>query len=147
MKMTPFYTIFYADDDRDDRDIFSSVVKEINESHDLHIQRNGDELLHALDNPPPQAQMVFLDLNMPGKNGYEALAEIRANQKMDLVPVIVFSTSSDEVSIQQSRALGANLYITKPDSYDVLKKVLEDVLAIDWVNNPPDFKNFTYIAN
>ncbi|NCI47246.1 response regulator [Sediminibacterium soli] len=145
--MTNSYTIFYADDDRDDREIFQSVISEINEKHDLHIQRNGQELLNALKNPPPHAQMIFLDLNMPVKNGYEVLVEIRANAEMNGVPIIIFSTSDNHESVSRSKKLGANLYITKPDSYERMKKMLSEVLSIDWRNHPPGEEDFVYIAN
>jgi len=138
------YNIFYTDDDADDRDVFREVIKEIDEEVYIFTQRDGEELMNILKNPPPRAHLIFLDLNMPGKNGYEVLREIRASEKLRDLPVIIFSTSSDEDSITQTKALGATLYINKPTSYTELKRILKQVLSIEWETVTPVGMDFLY---
>ena len=128
-------TIFYADDDPDDLEIFRDVVDSLEGRAQLYTYDGGQELIQALSNPPPIPELVFLDLNMPGKDGFQALAEIRKNSKFKQVPVIVFSTSDDSVSVERSRHLGANFYLRKPTCYQNFKKTIKNVLDLDFNAN------------
>jgi CheY-like chemotaxis protein len=128
------YTLFYAEDDQDDVFLFQSVLNEMNIKHELVVANNGQELIDSLNNPPPSPQIVFIDLNMPVKNGLESLEEIRASIEYGKVPIIILSTSSDEDAIEKARQLGADLYIVKPSNYGKLKAFLQECLAIDWLN-------------
>lgn len=141
------YTIFYADDDIDDQDFFREIVSGINEDFLIYTQNNGDELLEILKNPPPNPNLIFLDLNMPQKNGYDVLKQIRASEHTKQLPVIIFSTSNDEKAISKTKELGANLYITKPNSYTDFKKVMNSVLSLNWHLNLPVSKNFVFTSN
>ncbi len=125
-------TIFYADDDPDDLEIFRDVVDSLEGRAQLYTYDGGQELIEALGNPPPTPQLVFLDLNMPGKDGFAALEEIRKNSKFKQVPVIVFSTSDDKVSVERSRHLGANYYLRKPNCYQHFQKTIRSVLDLDF---------------
>lgn len=138
------YNIFYTDDDADDQEVFREIIAEINEDIYIFTQNNGDELMELLKNPPPTPHIIFLDLNMPVKNGYDVLREIRQNKKFDSYPVIIFSTSTDEDAIELTRKLGANLYIPKPGSYNELKGILRQVLTIDWENYASRNNNYIY---
>lgn len=138
------YNIFYTDDDADDREVFKEVISEIDEDIFIFTQRDGDELMTMLKNPPPRPHLVFLDLNMPEKNGYEVLKEIRQTEKMKHLPVIIFSTSNDEDSIQTTKKLGATLYVNKPNGYTELKKLLYHLLQIDWNEFKPKAEQFLY---
>ncbi len=138
------YNIFYTDDDADDREVFKEVIEELNEDVYIFTQRDGDELMDMLKNPPPRAHLIFLDLNMPGKNGYEVLKEIRASEKFRDLPVIIFSTSNDSESISQTRALGATLYINKPTSYAEMKRILKRILSFEWERLTPAGMDFVY---
>lgn len=135
--------VFYADDDHDDLDTFRDVIGDITEA-DLYTHDHGDKLIHALENPPPTPHMVFLDLNMPGKNGFEVLQELRQTRNFKDLPVIILSTSSDENSIAMSKELGANLYIPKANNYDMLKASVNHALKIDWANFKPGHSEFVY---
>jgi CheY-like chemotaxis protein len=141
------YTIFYTDDDSDDQDFFKEIVTEINSNHKIHFQTNGNELIDTLKNPPPHPHIVFLDLNMPQKNGYDVLKEIRAMESSKDVPVIIFSTSNDDAAIEKTKLLGANLYITKPSSYSEFKKVISSVLSYDWMHFSPPTRDFLFTVN
>ena len=142
--MSNSYNIFYTDDDTDDQDIFREAVSEINEDIFIFTQNSGEELLGLLRNPPPSPHLLFLDLNMPQKNGFDVLREINKSEKLEYMPVIIFSTSDEPENIALSRSLGASLYITKPESYQDLKKVLLDVLSIDWEAFRRDGRDFVY---
>lgn len=139
------YTLFYAEDDQDDVFLFKTVLKEINEKHNVVIARNGQELLDMLHNPPPSPHLVFLDLNMPVRNGIDSLREIRENKSFGQVPVIVLSTSSDENSIEKVKNLGADLYMVKPDNYAKLRKSMTACFDIDWFNFRKNAMDFSLI--
>jgi len=132
------YCIFYTDDDVDDQLIFKEVVAEIDKSHDLYIQNDGQELLDRLQNPPPKPQLVFLDLNMPRKNGIQALKEIRQSEKLKDITVIIFTTSDDNASIEITKDLGASVFITKPSFFHSFKKAIAHCLSTDWQSKSTD---------
>lgn len=139
-------TIFYTDDDPDDQHIFKEVVSEIKEYCDVYTQNHGDELMDMLKNPSPQPHIIFLDLNMPFKNGYEVLKEMRHSATYRNTPVIIFSTSDDKNSIEKSRELGADLFISKPTSYTKLKETIRNVLSFDWLSPHKPDKEFLYTS-
>jgi CheY-like chemotaxis protein len=143
--MNPNLTIFYADDDREDLDFFSDVARTIG-GVTLYTHEKGDDLLHAIDNPPPSPQLIFLDLNMPGKNGFEVLQELRSDERHRNIPVVIFSTSSDSVNVAKSRDLGANFYVPKSSDYNDFKRSIEHTLAINWQTFNPSLKDFLYAA-
>lgn len=135
-------TIFYVDDDVDDLDFFKEVINEINEP--VTLFEEGEKLLYSLHNPPPKASLIFLDLNMPIKSGFDILREIKATPDINTIPVIIFTTSNNPKDIELSRKLGANLYIRKPASISALKKAIIYVLSVDWDNFNPSGKEFVY---
>ncbi len=138
------FTIFYADDDYDDLDFFKDVVESIGRKIDLFTHDHGEKILSALRNPPPVPQIIFLDLNMPGKSGFEVLEEIKSSEELKDLPVVIFSTSNDPSNISRSMKMGANFYVTKPTSFDSLKRAVEYTLEIDWKNFRPTKANFIY---
>jgi CheY-like chemotaxis protein len=140
------FNIFYADDDEEDQELFKNVVMEIEDSLNVVIQNNGNELISQLQSPPPAPDVIFLDLNMPVKNGYDALREIREDEKTKEVPVIIFSTSDDEKAIATSRLLGASMYIPKPTSLSSFRKMVRHALSINWDIFIPNENNFVYRA-
>ena len=127
--------IFYSDDDVDDQDLFRDALAEVDDSLVLTTASDGDVLLTLLTSPRPRPRLIFLDLNMPRKNGYEVLKEMRSNADLSSYPVIVFSTSSDEAVIATTRELGADRFLSKPRTYDGIKKALELCIAMDWTKN------------
>ncbi len=130
--------IFLADDDADDLLFFEDALKEIAIPSQLTISHNGLELMSNLEtltaHPPPD--VIFLDLNMPFKNGFECLKEIRETPKLKDIPVVIFSTSNNESTVSKTYSLGANCYCCKPNSHKTLIKTIESVLALDlWKQN------------
>ena len=127
--------IFLAEDDEDDREFFEDALKHLNIETELTISRDGQELMSSLDDKvPPVPYAIFLDLNMPRKNGFECLEEIKQNDKLKEIPIIIFSTSDDEGAIHKTYTLGANFYIRKPRSFELLKKAIQTVLTVDLTN-------------
>lgn len=125
-------TILLAEDDADDRMFFEDVLKEVSAETNLLVADDGVELMSVLDESvPPPPDLIFLDLNMPRKNGFECLREIRQTDKLKAIPVIIFSTSDSLEAINTTYSLGANFYMRKPRTFDMLKKAIETVLAKD----------------
>ncbi len=141
------YIIFYTDDDIDDQEVFKDAVNEVSEHIQLAIQGNGTELLTVLKNTRSFPNVIFLDLNMPVKNGYDALKEIRSSDKIKDLPVVIFTTSDHAVDIESTRKLGASLFITKPSTFSLLKRILKHVLSINWETFVPSENEFVYRAN
>lgn len=142
--METSYHIFYTDDDRDDQDMFKSVLEDINRNTHLHLHSSGDEVLTALKNPPPTPKVVFLDLNMPDKDGFEVLREIRADKQISDTPVVIFSTSNDDVSVNKAWSLHANMYVVKPVSYEQMSESIGQLLNIDWKTFTVSREDFVY---
>lgn len=132
-------TIYLADDDNDDCEFFEDALSELSTITELKILNNGVELMTILQETvtdPPPPHVIFLDLNMPLKNGYECLREIRETPNLKNIPIAIFSTTANKQSIDITYSLGANCYICKPTSHDLLKKIIDTVLALNlWDNN------------
>lgn len=137
-------TIFYTDDDPEDLDFFKEIVDIIDENVVVVTHNSGQELINALDNPPPTPHLVFLDINMPGLNGLETLKRVKQSGRHNNIPVIIFSTSKDDTDIEKSRELGANFYLPKSGIFDQLKKSIEHALTTNWDNFIPNKNNFVY---
>ena len=138
--------VLLAEDDKDDYMIFSDAFHEVNLNLELFHVNNGIELMTFLNQKTlALPQMIFLDLNMPLKNGFECLQELKASERLKNVPVIIYTTSNSPVDIEKSLKGKAHLYITKPRSFNQLKKVMQKVLVSDFVSNltlAPNEKKF-----
>jgi CheY-like chemotaxis protein len=125
--------IMLADDDEDDRLFFKEAFEEVKIKYDITTFNDGEQLMHYLnhdENALPD--IIFLDLNMPRKSGMECLREIRRNDRLKRISVAIYSTSSSEQDIEDTFVAGANVYIKKPNDFNMLKKVLSDVVHINW---------------
>jgi len=125
--------IMLADDDEDDRLFFKEAFEEVKINYDISAFNDGEQLMEYLyqeTNPLPD--IIFLDLNMPRKSGIECLKEIRANERLKKISVAIYSTSSSEQDIEDTFVSGANVYIKKPNDFNMLKKILSDVVHINW---------------
>ncbi|MBA4054822.1 MAG: response regulator [Marivirga sp.] len=137
-------SIFLADDDEDDCMLFEDALKEVDLDVDLTVINDGEALMRALNKQvPPAPQVIFLDLNMPRKNGFECLQEIKQSEKLKDIPVVIFSTSTQEESINKAFLQGADHYIFKPGTFQLLKKTIRKVLSINWrKESQTTFKDF-----
>lgn len=126
----PKRIILLADDDADDRQIFEDAMMEVTSEVELTTASDGAELMNILDKNITQPGMIFMDLNMPLKNGMQCLAEIKNNEDYKDIPVIIFSTSTQKEAIDQSYRNGADYYICKPDNFQTLKNILTKMFSI-----------------
>jgi len=125
--------IALADDDEDDRLFFTDAFSELKMSTKVQTYNDGVALMDYLNHDEAiLPNVLFLDLNMPRKNGIECLQEIKSNSKFDNIAIAIYSTSSSEEHIEVTFVLGANIYIKKPSDFNTLKKVLSDVITINW---------------
>lgn len=137
--------ILLADDDEDDIILFREAVDELNHNLTLDVAEDGQELMTRLYGGMIP-DIIFLDLNMPRKNGLECLAEIRNRREFDKTKVIIYSTSSRRKDIDDTRELGANLYFIKPSSYETLVNRLEEILKLNWekFSTPVKVESFVF---
>ncbi len=129
--------ILLAEDDEDDSQFFEEALNSIENCPTLIRARDGVELTGLLNSMTSLPNLIFLDLNMPRKNGAQCLLEIREQQELLNVPVVVLSTSSNKDIIDTMYQSGANLYIQKPSDHHMWKRALAKVLRLDWNMQPP----------
>ena len=128
-----YINIILADDDRDDRLFFTDAFDELGMNTKVITYNNGVELMDFLKSEDAiMPNVLFLDLNMPKKSGIECLNEIKASSKMSEIAIAIYSTSASEEDIEETFVLGANIYIKKPTDFKALKKVLAEVVSINW---------------
>ena len=123
--------ILLADDDTDDCLFFKDAVTVFIPTANFKAVHDGDELMQLLSNETNKLpDMLFLDLNMPRKNGFECLAEIKQHQKLKTLPVAIFSTSNVHDEISAIFKTGADIYIRKPRNFDQLVNVIQHALSM-----------------
>jgi CheY-like chemotaxis protein len=122
------HRLMLVDDDEDDREIFLSVIQKLLPEASYTIATNGEDALEKLNDNPVDPQLIFLDLNMPLMNGKQFLMAIKKNAKLDSIPVVILSTSSDQATIKEAMGLGARFFVTKPDKYSGWEHALKNIL-------------------
>jgi CheY-like chemotaxis protein len=126
--------ILLADDDEGSRTIFVEAIAEIAPHVSVSVAVNGRKLMNTLLTAGRELpDIIFLDLNMPLKNGWECLQEIRNSHRLKDIPVIIYSTSANREHIDRTYEDGANFYLIKPDSFSDLKLMAKSILSLDWV--------------
>jgi len=131
--------ILMADDDPDDRLMTKEALDEARLANELYFVEDGEELMDFLYHrgdyadldTSPRPGLILLDLNMPKKDGREALAEIKADSDLRQIPIVVLTTSQAEEDIYRTYDLGVNSFITKPVSFEGLVDIIKG-LAIYW---------------
>jgi len=126
--------ILIAEDDADDRYLLQTAFSEMGYPEKIDFVENGIEVLNYLNanytnNSDEKALpgFILLDLNMPKKDGREVLKELKQHPVFKKIPVIVFTTTKNEIEIKRCYELGANSYVVKPISFDALLKVVENI--------------------
>jgi CheY-like chemotaxis protein len=134
MQTEPLH-ILLADDDKDDRFLFREALSELPISTTLETVHDGEQLMVYLsEHQDKLPQVLFLDLNMPRKNGFECLSEIKTNDKLSALPVVMFSTSYprdehyESDMIKMLFNIGAREYIRKPGNFSELKSAIHKIL-------------------
>lgn len=134
-KETKSIVILVADDDLDDRQMIQEAFKDNRITNALCFVKDGEELMDFLfcrgnfqgRANLPKPGLILLDLNMPKKDGFECLKEIKLDPELKRIPVVVLSTSKAHVDIFRSYNLGVNSFVTKPVTFDGLVTVLRDL--------------------
>ena len=121
-------TCLLVDDDEDDTEIFAIAMAEADSSIDCVFASDGAAALSMLEDKAFVPDYIFLDLNMPQMSGKECLVEIRKRQHLSSVPVIIFSTSASQRDIEDTEAMGASSFITKPPLIATLTEKLLEVV-------------------
>ncbi len=128
-----FTHVVLADDDEDDRLFFIEAFEELKIQTKVNIYKDGVDLMKALNHSDSiLPNILFLDLNMPKKSGLECLKEIKSNRRFKDIAIAIYSTSASEEDIENTFVNGANIYIKKPNDFNNLKKILSDVVTINW---------------
>lgn len=140
-------TILYAEDDEDDRLLVAEALAESQLPNDLRFVTDGEELLdylqgrgkYAAPGAAPRPGLVLLDLNMPRKDGREALRAIRADPSLSRIPIVVLTTSKAEEDVARTYDLGATSYIVKPLGFERMVEVVRALghYWFDIVEPPP----------
>jgi CheY-like chemotaxis protein len=132
--------ILIAEDDADDRFLLQTAFEEKGFNDRIEFVENGVELLKFLEkirlkdsDDSVFPSFIMLDLNMPKKSGREALQELKQHALFKSIPVIVYTTTKNEMEIKRCYELGANSYIVKPARFEALLKVVEDIRNY-WIN-------------
>jgi CheY-like chemotaxis protein len=133
-------TILMADDDEDDRVLTADALNRSRLINDLRFVVDGEDLMHYLRRqgayghggvPAPRPGLILLDLNMPKKDGREALGEIKTDPDLRRIPVVVLTTSRAEEDIVRTYDLGVNSFVSKPVTFDELASAMQQ-LACYW---------------
>lgn len=126
--------ILMADDDKDDCRLTKKALEK-SLLNDLRVVHDGEQLMDYLYNrgnycdpiAAPKPSLILLDLNMPKKDGREALKEIKSNDSLKHIPIVILTTSQEEEDIYSSYNLGANAFITKPVTFPALVEKMQGV--------------------
>ena len=126
------HSVFIVDDDADDRESIRDAFLENKHHQDYVFIKSGEQLLgHFADTSHKiNPSLILLDLNMPGKDGRDVLKEMKRNDALKPIPIVVITTSSSERDRETSYQLGANCFVTKPDSYKELVEITDSIAKL-----------------
>lgn len=145
MENAPLH-ILLADDDENDRQLFKEAFEELNIKTIVRTVNNGIQLMQWLNRKNIRLpDLLFLDLNMPRKNGLECLKDIKSNKKLKDISISIYSTSDNEIDIEETFLNGANVYITKPNNFNKLKQVLEKAVMKTFQYQDQAMKRETFL--
>jgi len=136
-----------VDDEKSSRERFQKVVTDLRLSIHLIFFKNGLELIAYINERETVIpDVIFLKLNLPEKDGLVCLKEIRKQERLKNVLVAIYSNKATEDKIEEAFVNGANIYMDKPRDYELLKKVLEKILIINfqYIESNLDIQNFIY---
>ncbi len=132
--------ILLADDDKDDCLLFQEAIEDLKLPAQLVTLHDGEQLIMYLESVSPiLPDLIFLDLNMPRKNGFECLTEIKTHAELHSIPVIIYSTFFDKEKAFLLKQAGARYYICKPANFNDLKTVIGRAIMLVKENNSQVF--------
>lgn len=125
--------VLLAEDNSDDKELFTDAIEQSAADVEVKTVDNGQQLVDVLKDPDePNPDIIFADINMPYKNGIEAVAEIKADEELKDIPVVMLSTSDNPRSIEKSYQAGADIYMQKPNSFTNFVILLRKILSFHW---------------
>jgi CheY-like chemotaxis protein len=124
--------VLLADDDEDDRELFNHSVNHVAPHIKMEEVCSGEALMKRLKSKESLPDLIFLDLNMPGKHGLECLKEIRGDKKLKHLPVIIYTTSQYKEDIDNTYKNGADYYVAKPYKVAEMRQTLKTLLSLQW---------------
>ncbi|MDB5252382.1 MAG: hypothetical protein JWP27_1551 [Flaviaesturariibacter sp.] len=130
MNARRIHNIMLVDDDPDDCFLFRKALSDVDPAITLQFVSDCDELVPALDSNHPQ--IVFMDINMPKKSGFDCVTEIRGLSRHAHLPVVMYSCSDQPTQVSRAFGSGVHLYLRKPSSYEGLVTSLRQILEMDW---------------
>jgi CheY-like chemotaxis protein len=138
--------IFLAEDDKVDCQLFKEVLEELPLLTQLTTFHNGEQLLNRLIKKPNDLpDVLFLDLNMPRKNGFVSLGIIKRDNILDKIPVVILSSANEDLKIKRVFNDAAHYYIRKPNDFSELKNVINKALTLIMQDNSPLPREETFI--
>ncbi len=126
--MLLYKSLLLVDDDVDDHEIFMAALENISSDVDLKTAENGLKALQLLRQKAVTPELIFLDINMPLMNGFQFLSELKKQDGLKDIPVIMYSTTSAPEAIEQAKQTGAIDFISKPENFSELELVLQRIL-------------------
>jgi CheY-like chemotaxis protein len=122
--------IMIVDDDPDDQELLAEAISEVAPQVNVTFAMNGKDLLVKLQDAAEIPDLIIIDLNMPGINGFECLVAIKGNPLIKDIPILIYSTSANPEQIDFTHQNGASGYIQKPSSYFAIKKIASKILSV-----------------
>jgi CheY-like chemotaxis protein len=146
--ISEYLNILLADDDEDDRVLFADAIAEVRVKTKLHLLTDGVQTMNYLLNEQNiLPDILFLDINMPFKTGIECLEEIRNNVRLKHLAIAIYSTSSTEKDIEETFVKGANIYIRKPNNFNDLKRIMKEVITLNWQYHTSGLNKENFLLN
>ena len=127
------FNVLIVDDDEDDQFLIKAAFEKDSSQYNLQFATDGTDLLKGIESPHFLPDLILLDLNMPVMNGFEVLKHLKNSPIYRHVPVVVLTTSANEIDINRAYELGANTFITKPINHQSLVDLAEQI-RLYWFN-------------
>lgn len=125
-----YRTILLIDDDADDAELFQEAIREIDGAVDCYVAADAEDALRQLQHfSAKRPDLIFLDINMPGMNGWQCLTQLKSDTRLREIPVIIYSTSSAQRDRDIAAGLKALGFLTKPSDYKELKRMLKSIIT------------------
>lgn len=128
MKIRP--QVLIVDDDADDKELLRDAFLAVDGEREYRLFDNSEKLFDHLKEDYERPTVIMLDLNMPGMDGRETLKIIKTDDRYNAIPTVVFTTSNAETDRKTAYQLGANCFLTKPDTFDKLLEVVNSILRL-----------------
>ncbi len=139
--------IYLADDDLDDTMLFKEALNEVSSVTKIQSYPSGSSMIDHLNSTDVKPDIIFLDLNMPGKSGLECLRDIRSNPKFSKIAVAIYSTFNFSDDVDDAYDSGANLYIKKVNNFSGIKKIVKVLLSMNWPKHNANLSKDNFYLN